>query len=201
MALLLIAAPVSAQQVVLVHGIDDDASKFDWFIEQLSDDWQVTAANISPSDGSIDFETMAQQLDEQLPDGEFHLLGFSMGGIITRSWLQTNESQWGRVLSYTSLSAPNFGTTWADVCDEKVGCRQMRRDSEWLGKLNSDIKFPEHIPTLTIHTPLDVVIIPPDSTELPGAINETMWVSMHPMMVRNRDVLERVVQHWQSATN
>lgn len=197
LAILVISASSAAQQVVLVHGIDDDASKFDWFSQQIEDDWQVTAVTITPSDGSIDFEAMAAQLAMQLPEGEFHLVGFSMGGIVTRSWIQTNEEQWGRVLSYTSISAPNYGTTWADVCDDKVGCRQMRRDSEWLGKLNSDLSFIERIPTLTLHTPLDVVIIPPDSTELPGATNEVYWVSLHPLMVRNRDVLTRVVQHWQ----
>lgn len=196
LALLFLATTAGAQQVVLVHGIDDDASKFDWFAHQL-EGWQVTAVTITPSDGSLSFEQMAAQLDEQLPAGDFHLLGFSMGGIVTRSWIQTNQSEWGRVLSYTSLSAPNYGTVLSGICDEKIGCKQMGRESEWLAKLNSDLGFIEQIPTLTIHTPLDLVILPANSTELPGATNEAYWVSMHPMMVRSRKVLERVVEHWQ----
>lgn len=186
-----------AEQVVLVPGLGDDPSKFDWFVEQLPG-WQATVVHIDPSDASLSFAQMSAQLAEQLPEGAFHLVGFSMGGLVTRNWIQQHPEQWSRVLSYTSLAAPNHGTQWAEVCDGRVGCRQMERGSEWLTRLNRDLSFTEAIPTLTIHTPLDAIIIPPDSTELPGADNESMLVALHPLMVRDRDVLERVVEHWQA---
>ena len=98
--------------VLLVHGFLDTQSVFKAMTRFLENKgWSVHSLNLIPNDGRKPLPELAQQVqayaDEHLGTApKFDLVGFSMGGLVTRYYLQRlggNE----RVERYVSISAPN----------------------------------------------------------------------------------------------
>lgn len=63
---------------------------------------------------------LGREIELGLPDGPFHLIGHSMGGLDARRLL--GEPAWaGRCLSLTTIGTPHLGTALADCARLKVG--------------------------------------------------------------------------------
>jgi triacylglycerol lipase len=187
------------QSVVLVHGIFHFYNifrKMSKFLEKQG--FRTFAPSLSPSTGKIGLDELARQLktyiDENIPVGEtFYLVGFSMGGLICRYYLQRLDGI-KRVKRFISLSAPHSGTRMAYLL-KNAGCRQMRPGSEFLKDLNSDVKRLEEMKVVSIWTPFDLSIRPAKSSHLPLGEELTFPVLLHPLMVRDKRVL-RAIGHF-----
>lgn len=73
---------------------------------------------------------LAQQIEAVYPDGPFHLIGHSMGGLDSR-FLLTDPDWRDRVLSLTTIGTPHLGTALADVLSGRAG--PISRGLSWLG--------------------------------------------------------------------
>lgn len=65
-------------------------------------------------------EVLQEDIKRMVPQGPFHLVGHSMGGLVAR-YYATHFNQDGRVLSVTTISTPHRGSKVADWILEKVG--------------------------------------------------------------------------------
>ena len=63
------------------------------------------------------------------------------------------------------------------------GCRQMRPGSDFIRDLNSDIATLEKIQFTSIWTPLDLIIVPSNTSRTPVGRNITIWLPFHPLLV------------------
>jgi len=169
-------APVdpSKPPVVIVHGIDGSALDMTRLARALrATGREVFTPSLTPNDGSAPLEDLSAQLacyiDSQLSDRTIDLSGYSMGGVVTRHYLQCREGH-HRVRRYISLSAPQNGTLTAHF-RSKPGALQMRPGSDFLTTLNEDTSALQKVPTTSFWAPTDLIILPPSSAHLPGAQN------------------------------
>jgi triacylglycerol lipase len=169
-------APVDPAKppVIIVHGIDGSALEMSRLARALRADGRaVFTPSLTPNDGSVPLEDLSSQLDTYIqahvPNRPFHLIGYSMGGLITRHYLRHPNAE-NRVLHYLSISAPHHGTATAYL-RRGSGALQMRPGSDFLNSLNQDPSALSRIPATSFWTPTDLIIIPPSSARLPGATN------------------------------
>ena len=168
-------APVdpSKTPVVIVHGIDGSARDMTRLARALrATGCEVFTPSLTPNDGTALLEDLSAQLasyiDTHLPDRTFDLIGYSMGGIVTRHYLQARNGH-TRTRRYISLSAPQNGTLTA-YFRSSPGAHQMRPGSPFLSELN---QATPNTPTTSFWAPTDLIILPPSSARIPGAQNIT----------------------------
>ncbi len=186
------------RRVLLVHGIYN-SGRYMGNMQRLleSRGWRVYAVSLRPNDASVSFEAMARQLDAfvtaNIPSGErFDLVGFSMGGLVCRYYIQ-KMGGFSRVRRLVTLSTPNHGTFWAWFSG-RPGIKEMRPGSRMLRDLNGDVSKLAPLAYTSIYTPLDLTIIPPGSSRMPGARNVASWVPLHALMVWMPGPLNAVAQ-------
>jgi len=151
--------------------------------------------DLSPNDGRAGLEVLAAQIgaevDRLFPRGRhFDLVGFSMGGVVSRYYLQRLGGR-GRVHHFVSLSAPHHGTLWAGMASG-AGCKQLRSGSPFLRDLNSDSFGLAGVRVTSLWTPFDLMILPESSSRLRGAHNETLPILVHPLMITQESACARV---------
>ena len=132
----------------MVHGLFDTANIFETMsshFEMLG--YQTYGIDLKPSFGIADLKELAQQLKAYI-DNNFKsqekiiLIGFSMGGLVTRYYLQRLDGI-TKVDKYISISAPNHGSFLAYLLPHLLpfkGIQQMRPDSDFLKDLNEDVQ-------------------------------------------------------------
>lgn len=183
--------------VVLVHGWLDKQHVFNKMQRYLKQHgWTVYSLDLIPSDGRKPLPELAEQLEAFIaaklaPSQKFDLLGFSMGGLVTRYYLQRMGGN-QRVERYINISAPNNGTLTAKPLSGVLpGIKQMRPDSDFLKDLNSDLTVClANIRVTWLWTPYDLIIMPPRSTCLPIGREVKLPVAFHPwMLTDNRSLV------------
>lgn len=188
--------------ILLVHGWTDNSQVFDTMSKYLSNlGFQVHTVDLIPSDGSSDLADLALQVKQYISEHlavetKINLLGFSMGGIVTRYYLQRLDGI-AKVNKYISVSAPNNGTIFSYILPLK-GILQMRPNSKFLLDLNQDVhKYLTKIPTLILWTPFDSMIIPAISSKL-GVVQEiSVPVLVHKWMLSDQRVLKIIADFFQ----
>lgn len=151
--------------VVLVHGIFDDGRVFSRMSSKLiSHDYVPLTIDLKPNYGCVGLDVLAAQLEKFInefvpPDERLALVGFSMGGIVSRHYLQY-LSGLERVTKFIAISSPHKGTMTGFLLPLK-GCLQMRIGSRYLAKLNQTVKSLECLSPVSIWTKYDLMIFPP----------------------------------------
>jgi len=182
--------------VLLVHGIIDDARKMEPMARYLrSQGWDARTMSLRPSWGQKGLDELAGQVADFVaanypPHQPIDLVGFSMGGLVCRYYLQRLGGL-ERVQRYVSISTPHRGSVLAWLI-ENPGCRQMRPGSAFLRDLESDQGRLSKLEFTSLWTPYDAVIIPPRSSEMPQARNVRMQVVLHPLMVWQKSCMAAV---------
>ncbi|MCE9610593.1 MAG: triacylglycerol lipase [Chthoniobacter sp.] len=173
--------------VLLIHGIKDDARKMEPMARHLrAQGWDAKTMSFRPSWGQKGLDVLAGQVaqfiaENYAPDEKIDLVAFSMGGLVTRYYLQRLGGL-DRVQRYVTLSTPHRGTLLAYFLPND-GCRQMRPGSAFLRDLASDAHRLAPLDFTSFWTPLDTIIVPPRSSVIPQARNERMVIAAHPLMV------------------
>lgn len=187
----------SRNPVLLVHGIDDTTVLFNILAAYLENQgWETYSLNLWPNNGAGGLEPLAEQVssfaDKTLGgDRPFDLLGFSMGGIVSRYYLQRLGGI-QRVQRFVTIASPHHGT-WMAYARWNRGGEQMRPDSPFLNDLNADAaEMLGQINFTSIWTPLDAMIVPATSSQMPIGKNISIPVATHPWMVTDARVLETV---------
>ena len=189
-------SPSQSMNVVLVHGYLDTGRKLAAMRKTLeSAGCRCLAPSLSPNDCRLGVRDLATKLSAEIearfgPDEPIFIVGFSMGGLITRDYVQ-NLANRRRVKGVFLISTPNHGTVWARFTPNRK-LRQLAVGSAFLTALNADDTAWQHIPVASYWTPLDLMILPATSSLWPVASEKRVWCSMHPLMVRNRQVIEDI---------
>jgi triacylglycerol lipase len=183
--------------VVLVHGIFDSGNVFKKMAGLLENsNFRTYAPDLRPSSGRTGLDESARQLKSYVDvtistDETFYLIGFSMGGLVCRYYLQRLDGM-KRVHRFIALSTPHYGS-WSAYLLPNKGGRQMRPGSEFLKDLNSDVDKLAQVDVVSIWTPFDLSIIPATSSRLAIGKELRIYIVLHPIMVRDRRTLEAVM--------
>lgn len=183
------------KSILMVHGITDTGNVFDAMKSYFQNKgFIIYTIDLIPNFGSADLRDLAQQvkqfIDTQFsPEEKIILLGFSMGGLVTRYYLQRLNGL-TKVDKYISISAPNNGTNLAYLPLLK-GIQQMCPHSDFLQDLNHDVKATlGMINCLIIWTPFDIIIIPANSSLLGIGKEVDIPVLIHKWMLSDSRVFE-----------
>ncbi|HEY9299214.1 MAG TPA: triacylglycerol lipase, partial [Phormidium sp.] len=161
----------NSNPVLLVHGINDTAAIFSKMAPQLArKGWRVHDIDLTPNNCDRPLDYLAKQIANYVektfpPEQPFDIVGFSMGGIVSRYYVQRLGGI-NRVQRFITVSSPHHGTVLAYLL-ERPGTIQMRPDSHFLADLNRDFAMLERINFTSIWTPFDLMIMPPTSSQLP----------------------------------
>ncbi len=190
-------APVNAAKrpVVLVHGIYCSGRAMTRLAQYLrAQGREVYTPSLTPSSGVVPLEVLAKQLsdfaDQKLHGRKFDLVAFSMGGLISRYYLQRLGGL-ERVPNFITMATPHNGTKAAYALGAP-GVLQMRPGSTFLRDLDSDADRLRSIKFTSFYTPLDLVILPARSSEMPQARNVRLWAALHPSWIFEKRCLRAV---------
>ncbi len=184
--------------VLLIHGIWDTGGIFlpmATYLRKLG--WTVYTIDLVPNDGALGLDHLAQQvatyIDQQFPpEAALDLVGFSMGGIVGRYYVQRLGGI-QRVQRFITLSSPHNGTLTA-YGSRKPGSVQMRQASGFLQDLNRDLTMLDRINFTSIWTPLDAMILPATSSRVAVGREVKVQVPLHYLMVSDPKSLVAVTE-------
>lgn len=190
---------VTPTPVLLIHGIDDTIAIFAPLKQYLSDrGWpEIHALNLLPNNGDLGLDKLAEQVRDYIDhhlaaQPQIDILGFSMGGIIGRYYIQRLGGL-QRVRRFVTLSSPHNGT-WTAYFRANAGASQMRPNSEFLQDLNQTVEELEQIEFTSVWTPYDMMIVPTESSRLPVGTMRQLPVLAHPFMVSDERSLALVAE-------
>lgn len=192
--LLVMSLPAVAAErnpVLLIHGIDDTRAVMEPLGRYLeARGWRRFAFDMVPNDGREGFEVLARQLQREVAEirartgaAKVDLVGFSLGGVVARVYLQELGGA-SEVERLVTISSPHHGSWMAYLRWNALG-EELRPGSPVYRRLNGSLASLSGVRHTAIWTPLDLMILPAWSSQLPGARDVRIPVALHPWMLRD----------------
>jgi len=190
--------PPPTRKLVLVHGFLENGSAFRQMKRHFeSQGHQCIVPKLRPSDGRGGLEALSAGLQRDIEaaipaDERFSIIAFSMGGIVSRHYLQHRDGA-QRCDHLFTISSPHNGTAAAWLYPTQ-GAREMRPHSEFLQNLNATESRLGSMPVVSYWTPMDLIILPAHSSVWNRADNVKTHSPLHPLMVTSRTVIQDISQ-------
>jgi triacylglycerol lipase len=136
---------------------------------------------------------LQRYIEARVPaDTPITMIGFSMGSIVARYYLQELEGH-RRAKALFAVCGPHRGT-WTAYAYHGQGARDLRPGSSLLRRLDASRSRLAHLALHAYGTPFDLMILPATSTHWPDATNLRVWTPLHRFMQTNRRVHEDIVR-------
>src|SRR5262249_57307730 len=97
------------------------------------------------------------------------------------------------VRRFVTISSPHYGTATAYL-SRKPGVLQLRPDSPFLAELNGDLAALDRVDVTSMWTPLDLMILPPQSSRLPLGREVLVAAPLHALMLHDPRALRAVAE-------
>ena len=184
-------------KIVLVHGFGDSGRRFAPLQRRLTAaGHHCYCPTLKPADARHGIADLAQKLaayiDAQLPGAEpFAVIGFSMGCLISRYYLQQLGGA-ARASAFFAISGPHQGS-WLAYGYPGQGCREMRRGSAFLQQLAQSVETLTPLPLFAYRTPFDLMVLPSRSAHWPEARNRVVPSLLHRGMVSSGVVAQDII--------
>ena len=185
-------------EIVLVHGFGDSGRRFAHLQRRLdAAGHHCHCPTLKPADARYGIADLAQKLaayiDAQLPSStHFAVVGFSMGCLIARTYLQQLGGA-ARAYAFFAISGPHHGS-WLAYGYPGQGCREMRRGSAFLQQLAQSVDALTPLPLFAYRTPFDLMVLPSRSAHWPEAHNRVVPTLLHRGMVSSKVVAEDIIR-------
>ncbi|MGF1482721.1 MAG: esterase/lipase family protein [Cyanophyceae cyanobacterium] len=182
--------------VLLVHGLFRGARVFGPMAAYLTaQGWTIYCFDLKLNYGRWGLDRIALQIADYIrltfpPSQPLDLVGLSMGGLLSRYYVQRLE-EIEQVQRLVTISSPHCGTQLAYALPLPL-CIQMRPGSVFLRNLNQDTKRLEQLNLTSIWTPYDFIIVPASSSRLGIGEEVKLSVLTHAAMARDRRCFEAV---------
>jgi triacylglycerol lipase len=192
------AASVESNRIVMVHGIFQRGYSFKPMKKKLeSMGYDCLVPSLKPCDARSGIETLATQLQREIEakwgkDADFHVIAHSMGGLVSRYYLQ-ELGGYRHCHTLVTLATPHHGTK-AAYCYLGKGAWQMRPNSAFLQQLDASSHRLKHMRLLSYRTPLDLIILPSTSSHWEMADNRRVWALAHPLVMHMPKVQREIIE-------
>ena len=197
-----VTVPSSVRRpLVLVHGLWDSPRLFNRLVRRLDAyQWPVSVPHLPHRLGAVPLVTLAERLDDHIRqrwgDGcVIDLLGFSMGGIISRVWLQQLGGA-RRTHRFISVGSPQRGTLTAQWIPRWLfaGLADMKRGSRLLRRLNADPSSLRRLECASFYCRWDLMVFPGWQAVLPLGTQQSVPVLTHQQLMAHPRALELLTQ-------
>ena len=186
--------PEASRPVLLVPGFLDGPGSFRSLGRHLRrEGFDTRAVRLRPRLGTCSLHVFARQLAAEIwPYDEVDIVGFSMGGLVSRLYVQRHGGA-ARVRRLITLATPHGGSHLARALPQQA-TREMRPGSPFLRDLDSDIERLEDVRAASLWTPYDLTVVPGASGALSVGTSEAIPVKAHRLMLHDRRVFARVTE-------
>jgi triacylglycerol lipase len=175
-----------------VHGLLDSPAVFDRLLRELGGgrgDPLIPALPLKL--GCTPIEEAAAELGRWIDAAHpastrLDLLGFSIGGVIARTWIQKLGGH-RRTRRFISVGSPQQGTLTAWPWPRRLfrGLADLRHGSPLLDALNSDLTTLEGLDCHSFCSALDLAVLPGWRAVLPVGKRTLLPVATHPQLLRD----------------
>ena len=187
--------------LVLVHGLWDTPHLFHRLVRQLEDHQvPLLVPHLPHRLGAIPLRSLAEQLDGHIQarwgaERPIDILGFSMGGIISRVWLQELGGA-SRSHRFISVGSPQRGTLTAQWIPRWLfaGLADMKRGSRLLRHLNADPSSLRRLACTSFYCRWDLMVFPGWQAVLPLGTQHAVPVLTHQQLMAHPRALELLTQ-------
>jgi triacylglycerol lipase len=186
---------------VLLHGLWDTPRLFRRLEQELlarSPGLELFAPHLPHRFGAAPIRELAARLatlivDRVGPETPLDLFGFSMGGVIARTWLQEHGGH-RRTRRFVCLGSPQQGTLSAQLVPHQwlAGIADMKIGSALLRDLDHNVSFLETIDCYSLFTPTDVTVFPGWRAVLPVGPREALPVFTHRQLIVHPRAIARL---------
>jgi triacylglycerol lipase len=153
--------------LVLVHGLWDTPKLFRHLVAALGGERDpLLLPNLQHRFGATRMQPLAERLEAAIstaygPSQTIDLLGFSMGGVIGRTWIQLLGGH-RRTRRFLCVASPQNGTPLAQPCPSWLlgGIAELKVGSPLLRQLNSSLEDLESLDCRSFYSPTDQVVVP-----------------------------------------
>lgn len=194
---------MSDSPVVLVHGLWDSPRIFNRLVQILKDKGVSVFAPFLPHElGSVSIYELSKELDVYIAsqfkkEEKIDLFGFSMGGLISRLWLQNLEGA-KRTNRFISVGSPHKGTYTAQFIPTWLlkGVAEMKRGSPLINELNADLNDLKKVDCMSFFCALDLMVFPGWQAVLPVGSSSLIPVFTHKGLINNPislDILSKAI--------
>jgi triacylglycerol lipase len=181
---------------VLVHGLLDTPAVFDALKRELGGGRQPLLIPALPLRlGRTSVLEAAGLLGSHIEaafglEESLDLLGFSIGGVIARCWIQLLGGH-ARTRRFISVGSPQQGTLTALPWPGRFfrGIADLRWGSTLLERLNGDLERLQRIDCHSFYSALDLAVLPGWRAVLPMGPRTMLPVLTHPQLLRDRAAL------------
>ena len=185
--------------LILVHGLWNTPNVFRRLESNLEQPPSMVFAPFLPHGcGRKDIRSLAKSLGKQI-DARFgfsdpiDLLGFSMGGLISRVWLQEMMG-FERTIRFFSIGSPHQGTYTAQLVPDHLfaGIAEMKNGSDFLKSLNVSSNYLQGIECRSYFTHWDLMAFPGYRSVLPFGSIIPIPVLTHKGLIKNFNAINLI---------
>lgn len=190
---------MNAPPLVLVHGLFDTPEIFRGLRQQLGNRRDpLLAPHLPHRLGATSLETLAEQLGNQIEaafgaEPPIDVLGFSMGGLIARIWIQLLGGA-ARTRRFISVASPHRGSLVAVPWPRFLlaGIADMKPGSELLRRLDADLTPLQQIDCTSFYIASDLMVVPGWRAVLPVGPRHPLPVLLHRRVMEEPASLSRI---------
>jgi len=184
----------------LIHGLWNTSSIFSSITSKLDEiGIEYFAPTLYHSYGMTSIIDLTNTLNELILEKyglekEIDILGFSMGGIIGRYWLQKFNG-YQRTRRLISIGSPHKGTLMAQLVPKYPfkGISEMKINSNFLRELEKKDFFLDDIECINFFTYWDLMVFPGWWTNLNFGKKISVKIYKHRNLVRNKSVVDKII--------
>jgi len=186
--------------IILIHGLWNTSSIFSSITSKLDEiEIEYFAPTLNHVYGMTSINELTSTLNELILEKyglekEIDILGFSMGGIISRYWLQKFNG-YKRTRRFISIGSPHKGTLMAQLVPRYPfkGISEMKINSDFLRELEKNDCFLDDIECINFFTYWDLMVFPSWWTNLNFGKKISVKVYKHRNLVRNKSMVEKII--------
>jgi len=186
--------------IFLIHGLWNNPKLFDKLIEKINEDeYRIYRPHLPHNFGKTSLRQLAIDLNSRIdelvgPYIDIDLVGFSMGGLIGRVWLQ-NHNGFLRTKRFFSIGTPHRGTYTAQLIPSffMQGLADMKRGSRLLSQLNNDFNSLKRLECTSFYTNWDLMSFPGWQSKLFIGDSYPIPVLTHKELITNSTSLDFLV--------
>ena len=186
--------------IILIHGLWNTSSIFSFISSKLDEiGIEYFAPTLEHLYGMTSIIDLTNTLNELIVEKyglekELDILGFSMGGIIGRYWIQKFNG-YKRTRRFISIGSPHKGTLMAQLvpCYPFRGISEMKINSKFLRELEKKDFYLDDIECISFFTYWDLMVFPSWWTNLDLGEKISVKIYKHRNLVRNNLSVEKII--------
>lgn len=190
-----------APPLVLVHGLWDTPRLFDGLVRDLDGRrGPLLAPHLPHRLGATPLDHLAARLGERIeerfgPSQTVDLLGFSMGGVIGRTWIQMGGGH-RRTRRFISVASPQRGSLLATPWPRRplAGVADMKPGSPLLRRLDAELDTLAAVECVSFYCSVDLTVVPGWRAVLPVGPRHPLPPFPHAWLLRRSVARRQVVE-------